>query len=141
MYLPKNRLTLQSNLITDYGDITYVFYPYRTQFLSVDTSNNFDLYWPMYSCYQIRPSGNATCYLSEVEERHVGIEIKIIKMGQHPLNFVVSGSNLLYDFGSYTGVTSLTGSGLGNSITSVTLMASYGITISSPFCWIIISKA
>ena len=60
-------------------------------------------------------------------------------MGQHPLNFVVSGSNLLYDFGSYTGVTTLTGSGLGNSITTVTLMAIYGLTASNPFGWAITS--
>lgn len=139
MYLPKNRMILQSNLITDYGDNTDVFYLYKTQFLSVDTSNNFDLYWPMYSCYQIRPSGNATCYLSEVEERHVGIEIKIIKMSAHALNFVCSGNNLIWDYGVHTGVTSLAGTGLGSNVTSVTLMAIYGLSVSNPFGWAITS--
>jgi hypothetical protein len=140
MYLPKNRIILQSNLITNYGDNTDVFYPYRTQFLSVDTSNNFDLYFPMYESYVIAPLGNATCYLSEIEERHVSIKITISKLTAHALNFVCSGSNVIRDYGAHSGSSTLTGTGLGSNVTSVTLMASYNNSITNPFCWIILTK-
>lgn len=140
IHWPKNRVILQSNLITNYNDNQEVYYPYRTQFLAVDTSNNFDLYWPLYSSYVIRPSGNATCYLPEVTERHVGLQITIVKMSAHALNFVCAGTNLLWNYGVHTGVTTLAGTGLGSNVTSVTLMASYGLTVSSPYSWVIISS-
>jgi hypothetical protein len=135
IHWPKNRVVLQSNLITDYDNNTEVYYPYRSKFLGLDiTNNDFYLYWPLYSSYVIRPSGIATCYLPEVEERHVGLEIKIIKLTQQPLSFVRSGTNLLWDYGGYTG-----GTGLNSNVTSVSLMASYGLTVNSPYSWIMTS--
>lgn len=142
IHWPKNRVVLQSNLITDYNNNTEVYYPYRTQFLGLDITNNyFYLYWPLYENYVIRPSGNATCYLPEVEERHVGLKITISKFTAFALNFVMSGTNLLWDYGVHTGVTTLAGTGLNSNVTSVTLMASYGLTVANPFAWIIITKA
>jgi hypothetical protein len=141
IHWPKNRVVLQSNLETDYNDVQEVFYPYRTKFVGLNiTNNNFDLFWPLYENYVIRPSGNATCFLPEVTERHVGIKITITKMTAFHLNFVMANTNLLWDYGSHTGVTTLSGAGLNNNVTSVTLMASYGLTVVNPFAWIIISS-
>jgi hypothetical protein len=140
IHWPKNRVVLQSNLITDYNDVQEVYYPYQTKFVGLDiTSNILDLYWPLYETYVIRPSGNATVLMPEVTERHVGLKVTFVKMTAFHLNFVMDGNNLLYDYGSYTGVVSLSGSGLNNNVTSVTLMASFGLTVSSPYAWVIIT--
>jgi hypothetical protein len=140
IHWPKNRVVLQSNLITDYNDVQEVYYPYQTKFLGLDiTTNDHYLYWPLYENYIIRPSGNATISLPEVNERHVGLKITITKMTAFALNFDMSGTNLLWAYGVHSGVTTLSGTGLNSNTTSVTLMASYGLTVSNPFAWIIIT--
>lgn len=140
IHWPKNRVVLQSNLMTDYNDVQEVYYPYRTQFLAVDIFMNvIDLYWPLYENYVIRPQANVTCYLPEVTQRHVGLKVTFTKLSAFALNFVMDGTNLLWDYGVHTGVTTLAGTGLGSNVTSVTLMASYGLTVTNPFAWIIIT--
>ena len=139
LFLPKQRMTLLSNQAFDYGDSSEVYYPYRTMFLGLSTSNTATLRYPLYESYIIYPTNNCVLTLPDLNENTVGLKITICKITAQPLNFICSGSDLLYDYGVHTPVNTLSGTGLGTNTTSTTLMSAFGVTSQHAFCWIIIT--
>jgi hypothetical protein len=140
MYLPKNRLVLQSNSITDYGDNTSVFYPFRTQFLSLDVNDQIILNFPLYENYVLYPNTNSNIFLPEITERSLGIKITFVKLTAHALNFIVESPNVIYGFGDHTPhFPDLPGTGIGNNTTAVTLLSSYSTSVAASYAWVVIS--
>jgi len=138
--IPKQRMTLQSNTEDNYGNNTNVFYPYRTMFLGLSSSNNATLTYPLYENYIMTPQGASVITLPALKEYSVGLKLTFTKIALQTLNFTTTSPDLLYDFGTATGVSTLA-TPLATTITSVILMSSYNPSSTAQFCWCIVSKS
>ena len=138
LIMPKNRLTLQSNTSNDYTNNIYVYYPYRTSFLTPSTTNIISIYFPLYENYVINNLAATTTFnLPQLSEQTVGLKITVVKLSAQILTITPTSPNLIFAFNVYTGASSYA---LPATASSCILLSSYG-TSTSNFCWIIISQA
>lgn len=135
--LPKQRLTLQSNIAYNYGSNTNIYYPYRTMMLQTVTP--LTLTYPLYENYILTPTATTILNLPLLNEYTVGLKIYISKLSSQILTLTPASPNLIFAFNVYTGATSYN---LVATASSCILLASYGTTTSaSKFIWLIISQA
>jgi hypothetical protein len=136
-FIPKNRMTLISNREYDYNDIVDIYFPHRTMFLGLSSTNIATLTFPLYEHYVCYPTGSVTINLPKINDDSVGLVITLSKLTAQTMNFVCNTTDLIYDYGVHTGVSSLL---LGTTVTSVTLRTSFGVTTTNQYVWIVTSK-
>ena len=93
--IPKQRMTLQSNTENNYGNNTNVFYPYRTMFLGLSSSNNATLTYPLYENYIMTPQGASVITLPALKEYSVGLKLTFTKIALQTLNFTTTSPDLI----------------------------------------------
>jgi hypothetical protein len=136
-FIPKNRMTLISNREYDYNDYVNIYFPHRTMFIGLSSSNTATLTFPLYEHYVCYPTGSVTINLPKLNEDSVGLVVTLSKLTAQTMNFVCNTTDLIYDYGVHTGVSSLL---LGTNVTSVTLRTSFGVTTTNQYVWIVTSK-
>ena len=135
--LPKNRLTLQSNVAYDYSNNTNIYYPYRTMVIK-PSSNIINLYFPLYENYIINNlSATTVLNLPLLNENFIGLKLYITKLSGQILTVTPASPNNIFGFNTYTTASTLS---IPTTVSSFILLSHYGSN-TTKFNWIIISQA